>query len=432
MLRVWLICAAMVTAVVVGFLFSPSATGRARYSDQADNWRRGEYFCGLEFHVAGRAHVSLSCDAGGFMYLAGHPGDIFESPIWQGRPLYPVVGFLLAAPLRAAGLDRVGRWRGFRRNFPEYVGFLLLNWVLLVTSAVLLHHLTGAKSFREPRLVVPLTLLLVNWVTKAWFWSPHLQLLNLLLPLSTLAVLARLQRTRAVPTPRFAAAAGLALGVGGLAYAAFAVPAGALALWMLFGDGWAGLRARLAGRVASVAVLFVAFGIPMSLWAAVVIAHAGRFAPAETEKFHEFVWIGEAAARGLGALASRTCRHLLLFAGTIPHVLPPIGATFVAVTVAGAALGVPRYPPSPAERRLSRAALLYLAAGIPFYALMGYYAPRLTTNLLMVLLPILGREIARLEQALPTGRSRRVLAAGTGVAALVYAIAFIAEPGPYP
>jgi hypothetical protein len=357
-------------------------------------------------YIVGPVHVNVGIDAPLFIYLAKDPRLLLESPgsTWQSRPLYPALGWALAQPFRAVGLHVLGERMlsgqplpgvpgSYGSYLPEFAGLIVLNGLLLAMAVLLLRRLLGARSLLAPEMLLPATFLLANEVTKPGFWTPHLQMFNLLIPLVTLNLLVWLRPRLTELRARHFAALGLALGVGALAYGAFAVAAAAAALCIVLQRG---PGTRLVSRSLHAVLVLAAFSVPTILWVTFVKARTGSFYHHETAQYRQFLWLVDAARQGAGTLGEALAQNLSVYLTTLVLVLTlPVlllGVLWAAVRVLGAAT-----PLTARERAVVLAEALYMAVSIPFYALMGFYARRLTWTLIPALLPFFAFAVVRLR-----------------------------------
>jgi hypothetical protein len=419
-LREILVAGLLVTIAVVLFLFQPLPEPSELQH------------CGTPTHVWGPLNVFVNCDSGEFLLLAKHP-SLLLTPAHrtrQNRPLYAALGWTLAWPLRVLDVESIGRrvlgaepvgrtGRLYGDYLPEYGAFLLLNWVLLVASVVLFTRLLDAESPVAIRALLPLAVLLVNEVTKAFFWTPHFQIFNVFIPVASIALFRWQLSPARIVTWRDAAAIGLLLGVGNLAYGAFALTAGGAALCLVIGE-----------RKLSKAILLLAlFFLPLAVWIAFVTARTGAFYSEEIARFRQFVWLADAAFRGIGPFGTAVSENLSTYLTMLGAVV--IGpALMLGVAVAAARIAGGRSRPTDRERAPARAIAVYVLVDVLFFAFMGFYRTRLAWTIVPALLLILGREIGRLERAVP---ARAGLAMKMGVAgvALGYTAYWIARAGPY-
>ncbi len=343
--------------------------------------------------LVSRLQVVMNCDSYAFLRLAERPARVLEKQdsARLSRPAYPVVGWVASVPFRSANAlvkrfaaSRFGgrRWYESPLN-PYYLGYLLINWVALVAATYLFLRITKLSSAFSAAAIIPLTLLLVNGVTKAFFWTPHLQMFNVLIPM--LAVNLTLQRSAG---PRWTVGAlmlaGLLCGLSSLGYGAFIVLFAAISASILL------LPGLLRGNYwwLKLMIGWVAFFLPLSIWRAYVIGETGGFYMHETVAYGQFVWISNAFREGgVTRLVAEWIANSRLFFGTLW-----LTAAFPALLLA-VALGIVSRAGKRSGLRFREVALpitSYYVVAIPFFALMGYYGLRLTWALAPPLLILIG------------------------------------------
>ncbi len=165
------IVAPVILLAMTGFLFSP----RVPAGQEDAN-------CVSVIDI-GPAHLHLNCDSEEFERIAADPLLLFSSNrTWQTRPLYAMLGWALAKPFHMVwGLNPAA-------FLPEYAGFVTLNFLLLLCSVLLFKKISGARWLLDPLTLFPLSVIVVNQVTKAFFWTPHLQIFNVVIPIVSLAL----------------------------------------------------------------------------------------------------------------------------------------------------------------------------------------------------------------------------------------------------
>lgn len=385
--------------------------------------------------LAGPVHVDVNIDSPLFVLLAQDPRLLLTDTgrEWQSRPAYITAGWVLAQPFHAIGLRKVGekvlanrplpRIPGnYGTYLPEFAGLILLNAMLVVAALVLLRRLLRAERYTAPALLIPAAILLLNLVTKEGFWTPHLQMFNVFVPVLTLSLLVWIDsREKAVSTAE-AAAVCAALGVGALAYGAFIIPAAAVSLRLLLSRGrrW---------RVPKAFVLGAVFFLPMLAWVTFVKARTGSFYSHEVVAYRELVWIADTTREGAGAFVAALGKNLAAYGASLARVLlfplALLALLWSAVYAAGAARSLDER-----ERRVARASLAYLVVSVPFFALMGYYAPRLTWTVVPAILPFYAFAVARLLEA-PRARARRLTTAAVATFVVCYGVVWVARFGPF-
>ena len=361
--------------------------------------------------IGSYAHILVNCDADSFIAFAEHPSRVLEEKsMRQTRPGYAVLGTALSIPFRVTG--------AFTGN-PYYAGYVLLNFALLVSSALMLSNLIGVKSLLAPSALVPASILLVNHITKAFLWTPHQQVMGLFVSMLSIWIARDVISGRLGMTFRNAVITGLLTGIGCLVYGAFVlVPASiTVALWIFR------RRDAVTNRLASTIALSIGTALPFIAWRSFVIARTGSFYSHETEHYHEFVWTAERWREG--TFVSALFENLGAFFQTFPRAL----ALPVAFIAAAIALGISRngMRGRGTKEPAIQASLCLLAAAVPFYGLMGFYDPRLTAALIPPLVVIAGT----LTQNAFDGPTRSPIPEPITIAALAYVAIVILIPGPY-
>ena len=320
-------------------------------------------FYGVYRPLGAGAGFVVNQDADVFCEAAAQPEQLLRPGFaWQSRPLYILAGSLLGRPLawlwaHLPGLpadpspDGLGAY---------YLAYLLLNAVLLWASLWLLAALARAYGLpRQGAQLWPLGWLLLSQpVTKAFFWTAHLQMFTLLVPLLALYGMARLRATT-WPSWRWTVA-----GLGLLAYGSFLLllPCWLLALVQRAG-GW---RQAWAPMVRAT----LAFLLPLGLWAGLLTVSGIGFYSHEVQAYGQFVWLIEAAQAGLPALGAQLGAHLRAFGAALR---PEAGL----LALAGVCLWLARRRPSlpsPLGWDLLGVGALFTL----FFAMLGHYSWRLT------------------------------------------------------
>lgn len=401
--------------------------------------------CVKTYDITGPFHVVLNCDSYEFMVLARNPGMLLTDAQrkWQSRPIYPLLGYFAAVPFR------VGRWlslagmgspdvrrdvtpvesrpvnRLFNNLISEYLGYTTINLALIVVALILFCRLITRGGPVGAWLLFPAAMLVINEVSKAFFWSPHLQIFNIFHPIVSIEVSRRLVADRSRSLKNLALI-GMALGLASLAYGAFLVTVAAAALTILIvgreNPGY------LNGRVLPIISVVLSAAIPVLLWIGLVRLVCGSFYSHETQAYHQFVWVIEAWQAGWANFQVVTFRHLADFYIILSQVsIFPLTVTAILRIVSGMLVSRSNEYELPEFRNVSIALACYLLAAVPFYVLMGVYFTRLEWCLTVPLIILAGLELQRI--ALIT--KRRLPAMVSAAAAAAYIAFWILTSGPY-
>jgi hypothetical protein len=379
----------------------------------------------------------MNCDSPQFLWLAREPAALLEqNNERQTRP-----GFVIAAAalndlisqfIKPGGTpQRIGTGfldpklitQAFARDLPAYLAYILLNVALLLTS----FHFW--RKLIEPRMshgaaigtvVVASGLLLVtNDVVKAFVWSPHTQMFNILVPLIALYATLRTWQG-AILDRRFMLAMGVITGLGATAYPVFVVIPACLIPIALISARW-----RASGNLALLLALSIA---PSALWYAYVVWQTGSYYQEEMAQ-GEVVWMMEALSKGYGNFIAEwfgTLGTFLMMAA--PQALPLV-VLLAWVTVA-AIIDRRARERLPSLMPMALAALYVSLAVLCFYTCVGWTATRLAYPILP---PLLAAAAAgAVVVASHMDRSRRtVFAVGCVGILAVQMVYLVVKDGPW-
>ena len=365
---------------------------------------------------AGFRHI-MNCDSEEFLALAKAP-NLLLSPyhrLWQSRPLFTGLAYAIARPLQPL--------TSFGPRAAELTAYTLINLAAVILAVLCFARLLQSGQAGVPvaaELMFPLGVLMTNDVTKAFFWTPHVQVFNIFVPCLTLYLNFRLiDRGRPLESHE-AVLLGLALGVGVTIYGSVAIP-------VLCAAAVQGLVYR---RILAPVLLGAASLAPFACWFLFVRLVTGSFYSNEVEAFRQFVWMGDCIRAGWAACAQTVKNNAWLFARyTAPVILMPIVLAGGCRVARHLWPGIPA-PPLPKRGALTLAIAFSLVVTTTFLALMGFYVTRLSWMLVPPLLLILAIELRdlRLSRADPAGSRFK---AGVLAAYMVYFIVLLVRRGPY-
>ena len=372
---------------------------------------------------AGMRHL-LNCDAVEYLALAHAPSIVLtpEHPYRQSRPLSFVAPSVVARPLRLSSwLVQHGPYPPYG---PEFVAFALINLVVLVASMLLfVRVLRMARTSAAEGMEVLLSLVVLgaNDVTKLFFWSPHTQVYNLLVPCVTVYMSLRLLDSGRSLSWKQASLLGLGLGIGLLMYGSFAVT-------LLCACGIQVWRYRSVMPAALIGVVAVA---TYGAWVAYVVLTTGSFYSYETEMFRQFVWLLDCYHSGRAKCIPRLRDDSGLFFNVLAQMtLVPL-ALLVVLRIARAVWPAPGDAP-PVNRHLAIAIGACLGVATVLLLLMGgaFAMPRLYWVLIPPLMMLLAVDLQRLRIAL-SARGQRVLSGLVFAGTLAYLVVLTLRQGPY-
>jgi hypothetical protein len=390
---------AAILAVTAGlYLLSPEPHGR--------------YFCGETVHLGRRLSFPLNCDSMEFIDDAILPSSLLRpGNERQERPI-----FVASAAIPTHLLIRSGLWRlapahiyntlaaspafydHYAKHHPPidwlkypkyclcaYVSYIALNGIIVLSALLLFNWLT-TKSWKPNGITIAFaSLLLANDVVKAFFWSPHTQMFNLVVPLGAVLLCEAFLR---VPNRSMASMLkiGIVTGLLTLAYGSFPV-------WLL--AGILGLTVRLFSKEARISLvrfagqtlaLVMGLALPSVIWIAVCELKTGGYHNRELALYHQFVWVWESARLGWSQLLLASTSNLIKFF----EVLLPVSyfpvLLLVGIALSGVALRVPiGLVIRERSTTFTAIALSTLVCLIYFY-LLGTYRERLAINVVLPLL----------------------------------------------
>jgi hypothetical protein len=425
--------------VLIGIAVTLAAAHLLLFSPVPD-----KLLCAQTVRMNSAMSYPLNCDSPAFLDLAHHPAKLLQpGDARQSRPGYVYLGAALTAVLgpivSATGLNRV-----YATTDTAYLPLVLINLAVAALALVLFCRLLLRLGVGPMITGLLATIMAVNDLTKAYYWSPHQAMLTLLVPVLTILLGQWLLR-RDPGLPRLALL-GLGLGLGMLVYGSFVIPIVVAGLLVLVTRRRPGPRSPTmtrshrpapalvgpsGGMIAAAAspaeapstsaaelptvvsrrhtllrlsVVGVLATAPTLIWIGICEAVAGSYFNNETVTYHEFVWLPESIGAGPGALGSALGKTIvnttqeLLQVAWLPAIL--IAGMVAAAVLAGVRLGARRDTEAGAGLI---ATMITGAVTVVFLYAIGFWAYRITYTIMPVLLVVLGWTAARLsEHSRPT------------------------------
>lgn len=406
LLRRGLASAAIIVVVTALFLLSPAA--------------RVDEFPGVPINyvrLTGYAGFVLNWDSPDFLRLARHPTQLFVAgESRQSRPLYVLATSAVHA---VAALALPGKPKHIALD-PAYVACVVVNFMTLWASVVAFQWLCAGCAW-PLGVWLGAVLLVVNDVVKVFFWTPHTQMFNALVPV-TMMCLCRWAMTTAELRTTTLAVLGFCAGLLLLAYGSFGLAPFILLLALLF-------RRPFDWRDFLRVIPFgAAFVVPLLGWLALVNALTGEFYSHEFGKHRQFIWIVDFWRQGrLDDLAPFV---VSLFARVTAQAMWfPLALAGLAY-LASVRTGVTTADIPPGHRAVVRAAILTLVCLVPFFAFLGAYSSRLSWNFVppTLVLAVVLASVSR-ERVAPTTQRRWDIAAVLLV--LGWSVYEVVKRGPY-
>lgn len=402
---------ALLLVVAGAFLFSPKP--------------RNERYCGERVDVGGRASFLFHCDSEEFMRVAIHPGRLLEArSTRQSRPvvpllavpltylvLLPVQTFQLAPPSVRHAIARHSTSLTEDQAVSSFTAYVALNALIVVIGLLIFNALVPGPPFL---VMAASVLLLSDDFIKTFFWTPHTEMLNLVVPLGGILVSRSLLREPARDLRFFALLGGL-IGLLTLAYGSFLIWAPIAATSLVVRRQWSGIGRRLV-------VLAVAMLVPIVAWVATCLATAGSYYSPEVSDFRQFVWILDALHHG--NLGHAFTHNIDRYALRLRQVALLPAALALGAALAGLCAGV-RWSTLGIERRQTLVATgITTTFVVLFYGLQGYYQPRLAWSIVPPLVVVFGVVMSAIAER-STGSIRTAVTVATVcVAAVAFGVAW--------
>ncbi len=350
--------------------------------------------CATPVHVNRFMAYPLNCDSTLFLQLAHHPSDLLAKAnfghgssaqraaaakrlrrdhLRQSRPGYVALS-ALATRILGSTAARLGLDRAYGQTDTAYIPLILINLVIVVAAVALLARLLRRLGAPTAVVVTLCSLLVLNDLMKAFFWTPHQQMFALLTPLVTIAA----GRWLILERPRLLAVAtlGLGLGLGALIYPNVMITVGVLTVILL---------ARGSRGAGQVVMLWVSVAIAPAGWIVICRKISGTYLNNDVAHYREFVWLPEAFSQGWRVFSARlelasvaSIRELM---GADGLVLAVLAGFMVVAILAGVRLG-------PTTRQ-DKATLTAAGLTIVFSLLFGWGVGIITTRVMFEAYPAL-------------------------------------------
>jgi hypothetical protein len=158
--------------------------------------------CGRVINVLGNLNVLINCDSAIFMKDAQNPMRMFVgSSVYQDRPAHSALVWLIGSLLRFIGFPNQSReivgTSGQITTYESifYLIFVAINFIIIFVAAMLAIKFVFGKfaitslARTNTMLIIVLLIVSANELTKTFFWTPHSQMFNILLPTMGLTLL---------------------------------------------------------------------------------------------------------------------------------------------------------------------------------------------------------------------------------------------------
>jgi hypothetical protein len=312
----------------------------------------------------------INCDSAVFMKDAQSPSRLFDGEsVYQDRPAHALLAWVISNFLKVIGFPNLsreivgnsGETTLYQSAF--YLSFLILNLlILLVAIKLAINYVYPGNHIRKTysnvsSVLVVIFLVAGNELTKTFFWTPHSQMFNVLLPVLALVLISNREK---ISTFRIF----LSLTVG-LVFLMFFYPLFGLLLTILIYGSYSKIwkRALIVSTVLSGYLLYPR----------VLEYLGGSYSNYAILKFRQYVWILDASKQDM--LRERSIATINLFISTIPLIPTLLIVTSIILLFLVASKIDKR---SANFRSEFLPYLLFFAVYIFSVLAMGYYSRRLT------------------------------------------------------
>lgn len=269
--------------------------------------------CGRVLKLFASLNVIINCDSAVFMKDAQSPDRLFNGQsVYQDRPGHALLVWAMSSFLKIFGFPNISREivgnsgdiTLYQSAF--YFSYLFINLLVLLVAVYLALnfvnpgiHKPGTYSYAIMSLLV-IFLVAGNELTKTFFWTPHSQMFNILLPVIALILLNNLKKIK-TPQVFFSLTFGLVLLM-------FFYPLFGILLVILIFSNYSQFWKR------TLIVSTVMFGY--LLYPKVLEYLGGSYSNYAILKFRQYVWILDAAKQD--KIAERSATNFNLFISTVP------------------------------------------------------------------------------------------------------------------
>ncbi len=163
--------------------------------------------CGRVINIVANLNVLINCDSAVFMKDAQDPIRVLNgTSVYQDRPAHSLLTWILGSSLKFLGVPNMSReilgTSGNLTNYQSlfYISYLFINFVVVLVAIVIgtkfILGKIGIESVKRNKVLLTLTILVIsaNELTKTFFWTPHSQMFNILLPVLALFFLQNRKR----------------------------------------------------------------------------------------------------------------------------------------------------------------------------------------------------------------------------------------------
>ena len=334
--------------------------------------------CGRLVEPFNPFNVLINCDSAVFMKDADNPERLFDGTSdYQDRPASALINSLLTRLLRLVNFPEkifpVTGISGETYNYSStvYIIFILLNAVVFSASVVLIvrafsdpgsanrQNQTNVASF----LLLAVSVLAANELTKTFFWTPHSQMFNILQPALAIYLIMSLHTINT--TKRFFKFSFLLL------LLTFFYPSIALLAVLLLFAPFRSIYIRFA-------IVLITF-LTYASYPFLLDFFGGEYRSNAIQKFREFIWVWDSIK--LGNLDEALLQNGRLFLATFPTI-PTLFMIFTLILIF---IFNPKLIQVNFKRTLLSPTSFFIATYASYLFFIGFYSRRLTLGFVIFL-----------------------------------------------
>ena len=339
----------------------------------------------------------LNPDSYGFIFPAISPRQLMQ-PLAQrqNRPLYILAGSavgysitVLTWPVHKYLQHFYGKfWRGtyppdrilLTGNF--YLGYFILNilvlWLALYLFERIFYHIIKPSQFSDYAMYLLMVFIASNPTTKAFFWTVHQQMFNLLTPLLCVYILSRSYQ---LEKPLSFSQMAFVFLLGGfllLVYGNFILLLPVLVFFYISHEKKFSITMnRIAGLLLCLA-LIILFFIPTISWIWILKQHGVIYFNTEIRDYHQLIWIPESLQQSLKIFTQKLLLNTGYFFQTMHQLL-------ILLIFSVVILYSEKIKDSLRSEMMIRVLFVFFCF-LLFYWILGYYRERLTNTLIPVII----------------------------------------------
>jgi len=333
---------------------------------------------------------SMNCDAIEYMGGSVAPGYLFNDKYSrQSRPLYLLSGsligytiYFISSPFHSSINKWAGSW--FGNQIPQdkvslylshYAGLIFLNLLILVFSLLffekIIDRFTGSWKNGNWFKYSLMLLLISNHITKTFFWTPHQQMFNTLLPLLCIWFFSKYIIKQASLQKQLTLS--FLLGLMLLFYGSFLLILPILIFTIFYKTKFIEKK-NLSESLKPALFNSIVFILPLLSWILILKISGIDFYSHETAYFREFLWIADAINDPKRNFFNEVLVNFSIYIKTIGIVIFPIIFLMLSYFIS--------------QNKNANAQLPYLKTFVfslillfVFFFFLGYYTDRLTYSL---------------------------------------------------